>query len=70
MTFFEWLQAQVDRSDPVGDIARDIIEDARANALTYKTCGEWVRRVQSEGGSERAMAALDRARREYEARPK
>lgn len=67
MTFFEWLQVQVDRSDPVGDIARDITDDARVNALTFKTPDEWALRVRSEGGCEGALAALDRARREYEA---
>jgi hypothetical protein len=26
-SFFKWLRAQVDRDDPIGDLARDYVED-------------------------------------------
>ena len=70
MTFFEWLKDQVKRDDLVGDIARDIIDDARINSLDYQTVKEWKQRVEFQTSSEAVLKAFKLAQREYSAQLK
>lgn len=67
MTFFEWIEAQAGRNDPVGDIARDIVQDAYDNDLFHLSASEWSKRVREMTGQEPALEALDRTLREWEA---
>jgi hypothetical protein len=66
MTFFEWLKIQVKRDDPIGDIATDIIDDARINSLDYQTVEEWKRRVWFKSDDRDIRQAFTRAKNEYE----
>lgn len=70
MTFFEWLKNQVKRDDLIGDIARDIIDDARINNLDYQTVKEWKQRVEFQASSEAVLKAFKLAQREYNAQQK
>ena len=70
MTFFEWLKDQVKRDDLVGDIARDIIDDARINSLDYQTVKEWKQHVEFQTSSEAVLEAFKLAQREYSAQLK
>jgi len=67
MTFFEWLKDQVKRDDLVGDIARDIIDDARINNLDYQSVEEWKRRVWFQSRESNVRQAFKLARDEYNA---
>jgi len=64
-TFFDWIKTQVLRDDPVGDLAKDIVEDAKSNGLEYKTADDWKRHVKFIASNEGALDALKRARKEY-----
>ena len=66
MTFFEWLKTQVKRDDPIGDIATDIIDDARINSLDYQTADEWKRRVWFQSSDKAVRQAFTLAKNEYE----
>ena len=66
MTFFEWLKTQVKRDDPIGDIATDIIDDARINNIDYQTADEWKRRVWFQSKDRDVRQAFTRAKNEYE----
>jgi len=59
VNFKTWLLQQVDRDDPIGDLARDLRDDSTAGAVsttrfetTYQMCDD-------------ARRALKEARREY-----
>ena len=68
MTFFEWIKTQVKRDDPIGDLARDIVDDARIFKLDYQTAEEW--RVRIEFSANTGMGVLEGfklAQREYKA---
>ncbi len=60
MTFNSWLRRQKDRDDPVGDLARDYIDDCRMSKLTYRS----IRSLRSVI-SIAASGALDEALEEY-----
>lgn len=66
MTFFEWLKTQVNRDDPIGDIARDIIDDARIEGIDYQTADEWKSRVWFKSSDRDIRQAFTRAKNEYE----
>ena len=67
MTFFAWLKNQVKRDDLIGDIARDIIDDARINSLDYQTVEEWKKRVWFQTDRPEVRKAFRLARDEYNA---
>ena len=58
--FGEWLRFQVDRDDPVGDIARDLLEDQYAPLATEQRqeIEDYLHRIQA---SHLALAALREA---------
>jgi len=66
MTFFEWLKTQVKRDDPIGDIARDIIDDAKIDNLDYQSADEWKSRVWFKSDDRDVRQAFTRAKNEYE----
>lgn len=67
MTFFAWLKNQVKRDDLIGDIARDIIDDARINSLDYQTVEEWKKHVWFQTDRPEVRKAFRLARDEYNA---
>ena len=66
MTFFEWLKTQVNRNDEIGEIATDIVDDARINNLDYQTADEWKRRVWFQSSDRNVRQAFTSAKNEYE----
>ncbi len=66
MRFGDWLPFQVDRDDPVGDIARDLLEDPYAprDAETLQEIEDYLRRLHA---SRQALAALRDAWAEWSA---
>ena len=60
LVFGEWLRFQVDRDDPVGDIARDLLEDhdAPLRAKQRQELEDYLIRLQA---SQQALAALQEA---------
>lgn len=65
MTFNQWLKQQVERDDPVGDVARDAMKDARRKP--YRGDREaWHNFLGAAGASWEAHEALDEAWDEYE----
>ena len=70
MTFFEWLKDQIKRDDLVGDMATDIIDDARINSLDYQTVEEWKKRVWFQTDRAEVRKAFRLARDEYNAQLK
>lgn len=65
VTFRDWLKAQRRRQDPVGDLARDAVADLSCwHGKTWRGLGRHMR--NEHAASEGALAALARARREWE----
>ena len=69
--FTSWLAAQADRSDAVGDLARDVRADPGAPTGDASALRSYVARAfpAYSSGVDDALAALDRAESEYEAVP-
>jgi hypothetical protein len=65
MTFFEWAKKQVKRNDLVGDVARDMVEDARINGLGYQTFTQWQKRVWNKTSHRDIRRAFIMAGKEY-----
>lgn len=64
MTFAKWLEAQVDRDDLVGDVARDARMDSwpkPSNSLKA-----WKNHLAAGGACREAHEALDEAWNEYQ----
>jgi uncharacterized protein YozE (UPF0346 family) len=64
MTFKAWLMLQMKRVDPVGDLARDVLQDR-----TWPRTQDTVKLRQymvKRGAIENALLALDRAYSEYQ----
>jgi hypothetical protein len=60
-SFRQWLRAQVDRNDMVGDFARDAVwDEARP-----RTQAEWRRHLVHLNACEGAFDAMERAFDEY-----
>jgi hypothetical protein len=57
-TFEAWLLRQVDRDDPVGDLAKDYRDDRHDGKLTYSY-------LLSRGACDAAIEAFHRAKREF-----
>jgi hypothetical protein len=64
MIFKDWLMLQKKREDPVGDFARDVLED-RTWPLTQDTV-KLQQYMLKRGAVENALLALDRASAEYQ----
>lgn len=65
MTFWQWLQKQKKRHDPVGDLARDAFSDREWHKpQTFKA---WRNHLTDVGACDGAQEALNTAWREYEA---
>jgi len=65
MTFFEWMKQQVDRDDPIGDLAGDMVTDARLNNLDIQTVEEWEKHIRFQTSWDAVHKAFRRARDEY-----
>lgn len=66
MTFAQWLKIQIDRDDPIGDIARDAAMDTRRKPH-QNTLTAWQTFLSSAGASAVAQRALIEAWEAYEA---
>lgn len=67
ITFFEWIKTQADRGDIVGDLATDMVRDAKLDNLDYQTVEEWKRRVWFKTQDPDIRAAFNQAHDEYNA---
>ena len=63
-TFRQWLAAQRDRHDPVGDLARDVKDDKALGKRQF-TPTELYEHVRSVSGYEPALEAAKAAAEEY-----
>jgi hypothetical protein len=64
--FVQWLLQQVDRDDPIGDLARDVREDRRAGCLSLRVRSargikEHLESAHGVYDSDGAMRAFDAA---------
>jgi len=60
VTFNSWLRKQRRRNDPVGDLARDYIDDCRVSRIPYRSIRSLRSVISIAAGS-----ALDEALEEY-----
>ncbi len=67
MQFKTWLSLQKDRDDPVGDLARDAIQDPN-RPLKLGDWREYLGNVGEAGACDGALTAFERAKTEYESR--
>ena len=68
MTFLQYLRQQYDRQDPVGDLARDALDEPDPDMPRRQTTRErWQRYLSLHQACEGAMDALDEAWDEYDA---
>jgi uncharacterized protein YozE (UPF0346 family) len=63
--FYEWLATQAQRSDPIGDLAKDVVNDPNAKPLR-NYLSDWVRYLRAKGALPAAIAALTQAWSEYQ----
>lgn len=63
MKFSDWLRAQADRDDPVGDLARDFVTDRRRRAVGVRGLSV---RLYELGACDGAHRALLRAEGEFD----
>lgn len=61
-TFLAWLQAQTDRDDPIGDLAKDVLSDP---CLPVADCGFTALRSHVKWTHHASAAALDALDRAY-----
>lgn len=66
MTFTQWLRTQIDRDDPIGDVARDAAMDTRRKPH-QNTLMAWQTFLSTAGASTVAQRALIEAWEAYEA---
>lgn len=64
MHFGAWLDQQIGRDDPVGDLAADASKD-RERPGPQAQYGEWLNYLRSKQACRDALDALKQARREY-----
>lgn len=63
MTFMKWLKKQVDRDDPIGDLAKDAMRDKRHKPKSRRG---WERFLSDVGACYAARDAAKQAWDEYE----
>ena len=63
-TFYLWLMAQIERDDPVGDLARDVKIDANAPQYAFRE-RTWMQHLENSHACEGALDALKRAFDEF-----
>lgn len=63
MTFNQWLKQQIERDDPIGDVARDVSRDDRCKP--QNTLVSWRNFLSAAGACQGAHDALDEAWDEY-----
>jgi uncharacterized protein YozE (UPF0346 family) len=67
MTFLQYLRAQRDRHDPVGDLARDALHDPDPDMPRRRTTRQqWQAYLEARHACDGALEALDKAWDEYE----
>jgi len=64
MTFYQWLKLQGKRDDPVGDFARDAMNDSD-RPKRRATLEQWRQHLFDMYACDGAMEALERAWKEY-----
>lgn len=64
MTFYNFLENQIDRDDPVGDLARDAMYDKRFPHI--ETEGALLSHLRIMGACDGALDAASEAWKEYE----
>ena len=65
LSFWQWLQQQAGREDPIGDLASDAMADCRAGHTEVRSIGGLRARIDRLTGSSDAKQALDDALREW-----
>jgi len=64
--FDQWLLAQTDRQDPVGDIAREFSEDRSIGCAKIRTPEQLIDHIERvHPGIDLAIQAFEQARAEY-----
>lgn len=61
MNFYEWLKRQTKRNDPIGDFAKDAMEDQFAD----ENPSAWARHLVNVNASSVAMKAFESAVKEW-----
>lgn len=64
MTFTQWLETQVKRDDPIGDLANDVARDERRKPH-QNTRNAWRMFLIGSGACPEARGALESAWRAY-----
>ena len=64
MDFYSWVTRQVDRDDPVGDLAMDISGDSEC-PTSSSSLSEWAQYLRSRNACIEAMNALVTAFKEF-----
>ena len=63
MEFIQWLKKQVDRNDPIGDLARDLIHDVKARRFkSYSRFRTYLEEIYACDG---AIEACEKAYKEF-----
>lgn len=68
MTFFEYMQQQKDRDDPIGDLARDMNIDAKIfplSKLPEMEIGQWKSRIKGKTTDNNVIAIFEQAVKEF-----
>lgn len=68
MTFFEYMQQQKDRNDPIGDLARDMNIDAKIfplSKLPEMDTGGWEKRIRDKTADNNIIAIFEQAAKEF-----
>jgi hypothetical protein len=65
LSFWQWLQQQTGREDPIGDLAEDAMADFHAGRTDVRSIGGLRARLARFDGCHEAKQALDEALREW-----
>lgn len=63
VTFKQWMRKQVDRADPIGDVARDELADGCSRGSTFEAIRAHA--VDIHGAGDQVQSILDDMNREY-----
>lgn len=65
-TFLHWLACQNQRNDPIGDLARDYINDITYNNVGYRSYSGFSKHIDSIGACDGVLEALVYAKTEFD----
>jgi len=63
--FFSWLMEQVERDDPVGDLANDTLRDKDLPNIENESLKQWLIHLKRKNACPMAIVALKDAWKEY-----